>query len=87
MTTQEQSGGLLEVTVTQNNPSGRIYGCKVDIDINGKRAASISGLAPTSKVATTSIASFGRRGRRSPSIPITRSSIDSSMRVLAAVEA
>ena len=59
VTTQEQSGGLLAVTVTQNNPSGRIYGCQVDIDINGKRASVDFGLAPTSKVATTSIAFSG----------------------------
>lgn len=53
--TTSQAGGQLTVTVTQNNASNVIYGCKVDIDVAGKRATVDFGVAPTNKTATATI--------------------------------
>lgn len=53
--TTSQAGGQLTVTVTQNNTSNVIYGCKVDIEIAGKRATVDFGVAPTNKTATATI--------------------------------
>ncbi|MDF2694207.1 MAG: hypothetical protein K0S65_2590, partial [Labilithrix sp.] len=63
----DQVGGQLTVNVTQQNPSGTIYGCKVEVEITGpgtgntKRAVVDFGLAPTSATASTTIAFSGPR--------------------------
>lgn len=57
--TTQQAGDQLTVTVTQNNPSGTIYGCKLEVAIAGKRATVDFGLAPTQKTASTTLTFTG----------------------------
>jgi aminopeptidase N len=57
--TTSQVGNQLTVSVTQNNASNVIYGCKLDVDINGKRATVDFGTEPTNKTASTTITFTG----------------------------
>jgi hypothetical protein len=57
--TTSQVGNQLTVNVTQNNASNVIYGCKLDVDINGKRATVDFGTEPTNKTASTTITFTG----------------------------
>jgi aminopeptidase N len=57
--TTAQAGDQVTVTVTQQNASTTIYGCKVDVEVDGatqKAVATIDfGVAPTSAVATATV--------------------------------
>lgn len=57
--TTQQAGNQLTVNVTQNNPSGVIYGCKLEVAVNGKRATVDFGVAPTTKTASATITFTG----------------------------
>lgn len=57
--TTQQAGNQLTVNVTQNNPSGVIYGCKLEVAVNGKRATVDFGVAPTTDPASATITFTG----------------------------
>jgi aminopeptidase N len=54
-----QTGDQVTVTVTQQNPSKKVYGCKVEIEVDGatqKAVAAVDfGVAPTSATATATV--------------------------------
>lgn len=55
-----EAGGEVTVTVTQQNPSGKVYGCAVEVEVFGasKKARALVdfGVAPSSGVATAKVA-------------------------------
>jgi aminopeptidase N len=55
----EQSGSEVTITVTQQNASGTIYGCAVEVEVSGASGSTIGlvdfGLSPVSPVATTKV--------------------------------
>jgi aminopeptidase N len=54
-----QTGDQVTVTVTQQNASGKLYGCKVDVQVDGATQVVMAtvdfGAAPTSKTATATV--------------------------------
>jgi aminopeptidase N len=54
-----QTGDQVTVTVTQQNASGKLYGCQVDVEVQGASSSTVAnvdfGLAPTSATATATV--------------------------------
>lgn len=54
-----QAGDQVTVTVTQQNPSKTLYGCKLDVEVDGATQKVVGtvdfGVAPTSATATTTV--------------------------------
>jgi aminopeptidase N len=54
-----QTGDQVTVTVTQNNPGGKLFGCKVEVQVQGADQSALAvvdfGVAPTASSASTTV--------------------------------
>ncbi|HSS00131.1 MAG TPA: M1 family aminopeptidase [Kofleriaceae bacterium] len=57
--TTSQAGDQVTVAVAQQNPSHKLYGCKVEIEVRGSTSSTVAvidfGVAPTTATATTTV--------------------------------
>ncbi|MFO0755603.1 MAG: M1 family aminopeptidase [Byssovorax sp.] len=55
----EQSGSEVTITVTQQNPSGKVYGCAIEVQVSGATQSAVGlvdfGVEPQSDVATAKV--------------------------------
>jgi autotransporter translocation and assembly factor TamB len=75
-----QTGDQVTVTLTQQNASGTLYGCSVDVEVDGATTKAVAtvdyGLAPTNATAT---------GTVTLAEPVTATVLDPSHRLIGRV--